>query len=63
MEIVEGGDLYKYMKEFKRMDVNGALNIFFQLVEALKLLNEKGVVHRDLKLENILISSKEIEKT
>ena len=62
MEIVEGGDLYRYMKEFKRLEINAALNVFYQLVEALKLLNEKGIVHRDLKLENILISTKEIEK-
>ena len=27
-ELVEGGDLYKYMKENKRMDANGAVSLF-----------------------------------
>lgn len=38
------------------MDVDGALDIFFQLLETLEALHAKRILHRDIKPSNILIS-------
>ncbi len=38
--------------------LNFYLNIFIQLAEAITSLNENGMLHRDLKTENILLNKK-----
>lgn len=55
MEYVEGDDLGTiYKKEsFSYEAIN---NIFIQLLSALEALHVKGVWHRDIKLENIMIT-------
>ncbi len=39
-----------------RMDSDGALDIFFQLLETLEALHAKHVLHRDIKPSNILLA-------
>jgi len=58
MELMNGGELYD---EIIRCDVfteTQASFIMHQLFEALVYLHSKGVVHRDLKLENLLLKQK-----
>lgn len=56
-ELVKGGSLYAYIrsKELHRLSEAEARRIFAQIVAALRYCHRKGVVHRDLKLENILL--------
>jgi serine/threonine protein kinase len=40
---------------------NDARKIIIQLIKAVNFCHDKGIVHRDLKLENILLSSEDPE--
>jgi len=56
-EMIRGGSLYSYIrgKEGRKLDENEAKRIFAQIVDAMRYCHHKGVVHRDLKLENLLL--------
>ena len=55
MDLVEGKSLGKKLKTSGRIPFLEALNIFTQISEALAYAHDKGVVHADIKPENILI--------
>lgn len=57
-ELVTGGDLYSFI-EYKGgfLEEIQAGVIVRQVLEALKYLHENDIVHRDVKPDNILISS------
>ena len=54
MEQVSGGELFEHIKTYELEEREIAL-IMYQLIEAIKYIQASGVVHRDLKSENILI--------
>lgn len=56
MEYLEGGELLKYLEEKGKIDENEAREFFIQLLNAISYCHNKKIIHRDLKLENILIS-------
>lgn len=55
MDIASGGDLLSYIKSRGFVKENLAKKIFLQLLEAVKHCHGHGVLHRDLKCENILL--------
>ena len=55
MAYVEGQDLSQLLKKEGRLPLQRALNIARQLCAALDAAHAEGVVHRDLKPQNILI--------
>jgi len=55
MAFVEGEDLHQLLKREKHLPLQRALNIAHQLCVALEAAHCEGVVHRDLKPQNILI--------
>ncbi len=55
MAYIEGEDLYQQLKKQGRLPVDLSLAIARQLCEALDAAHAAGVVHRDLKPQNILI--------
>jgi len=57
MEYINGGDLRSFVRKKKRIDESTAKFIFRQLIEALEYLHSKNIVHRDIKLDNILINN------
>ncbi|CAI5512270.1 unnamed protein product [Closterium sp. Naga37s-1] len=58
MEICRGGDLFDRVKAGGRLSERSAAAITERVVEALLWCHEKGVVHRDVKLENILLKQR-----
>ncbi len=61
MELVEGADLKSYLKE-NLVSLEMRLSWLIQIAEGLAAVHAQGIVHRDLKAENILISRKGIAK-
>jgi len=59
MELMEGGELYDEIIRRKLFTEADASYIMRQLIEALAYLHEQGIVHRDLKLENLLLVRKD----
>lgn len=55
MEFVEGGSLSKLMKERGALPVDEASAIVRQVALGLAYAHERGVVHRDIKPDNILL--------
>lgn len=55
LEFCPGDELYHHLLEHGRMDAAKAQKIFTQLVGAVSYVHGKSCVHRDLKLENILL--------
>lgn len=54
MECLDGGNLCSYVKSKKRLSEDESRRIFFQLVQALDYLHQHCIIHRDIKLENVL---------
>lgn len=50
-------DLFDYVSEKKRLDENTSKMIFVQVVEAMVHCHNRSVLHRDIKLENILVKT------
>ncbi|KAK9742173.1 hypothetical protein RND81_03G152900 [Saponaria officinalis] len=57
MEYVGGGDLYTKVLHEGKIGENLARKLFQQLITAVDFCHSRGVCHRDLKLENILLDS------
>uniref|UniRef100_A0A8C7Y056 non-specific serine/threonine protein kinase n=1 Tax=Oryzias sinensis TaxID=183150 RepID=A0A8C7Y056_9TELE len=55
MEFASRGELYDYIQERRRLPEAEARSIFRQITSAVHYCHKNGVVHRDLKLENILL--------
>lgn len=57
-ELCAGGELYDYLVERQTLPEPEARRIFGQLCLALAYIHAKGIVHRDLKLENVLLDER-----
>lgn len=58
LEFAHHGDLYKLLVKKKRIHEKDVAHITYQLCKSLQHIHKKGVVHRDLKLENQLVDKK-----
>lgn len=54
-ELCTGGELFDYLVERGRLLESEARRIFGELVVAVGTMHARGTVHRDLKLENVLL--------
>jgi serine/threonine protein kinase len=55
MPFIRGGELYKVFQQQKRFKEDLVKFYSAQLIIAIGYLHQRGIVHRDLKLENILL--------
>lgn len=56
LELVSGGDLYHHLAFLETFNEAAAARYMKQILMGIHYLHSLGVVHRDLKLENILLS-------
>ena len=59
MEYLEGGELKEYLTKKGRLNEEEAQWFFRQIVDAIFYCHRQQIIHRDLKLENILLESLE----
>lgn len=57
MEYLEGGELGAYVKEKGGLSEEEAKHFFKQLLSAIDYCHNEKLIHRDLKLENILLEN------
>lgn len=55
LEYASGGEFYKYIQEKKRLKESEGCRLFAQLISGVQYMHSKGMAHRDLKLENLLL--------
>ena len=57
MQFVDGRDLSTILKKQGKLPVERLLRVFRQTAEGLKAAHDQGVIHRDLKPQNIMVDS------
>jgi len=62
MEYVEGSTVYDEITKIKRYTEEGAIEIGMHVAEALQHAHERGLVHRDVKPKNIMLTKIGIAK-
>ena len=62
MEYIEGQDLFQFLEEKGNLPEKEVAKIFYKILLALDHIHSLGVIHRDLKLENIMIDEDENPK-
>jgi serine/threonine-protein kinase len=58
MEFVEGHNLREFLKIRKKLDPVEATRLMIDITSGLNYAHQRGVLHRDLKLTNVLVSSR-----
>ncbi|KAI9354931.1 kinase-like domain-containing protein [Pilaira anomala] len=57
LEYAQGGELFEYIYRQRYLKEQEACRLFSQLISSVYYMHQKNIVHRDLKLENILLDS------
>lgn len=62
MEYVEGRSIHEDMVKHKRFKESDTIDIAIQVAEALEHAHERGLIHRDVKPKNIMITKEDVVK-
>jgi serine/threonine-protein kinase len=56
MEFIEGPNLFQFLEKKGKLSPTEAINIMMQACSALDAIHKAGIVHRDIKPDNIVIA-------
>ncbi|MEM1071983.1 MAG: serine/threonine-protein kinase [Planctomycetota bacterium] len=62
MEFVDGRTVFDDITQKKRFQERQAVEVIMQVAEALKHAHDKGLIHRDVKPKNVMITKEEVVK-
>ena len=62
MEYCKNDELFEYISKKERLDEDEASSFFYQIINGVEYIHSKGIAHRDLKLENLLLTEDNIIK-
>jgi serine/threonine-protein kinase len=62
MELVDGQSLQKWVDQLGKLSVGDALHVTLRCAEALEQAHRMNLVHRDIKPDNIMLTSKGVVK-
>lgn len=54
-EFLSGGDMINYADEFRESSLNNKIKVLRNMAQCIVDIHHKGVAHRDIKLENLII--------
>lgn len=60
MELMEGGDLLHKLTDAEEFSESTVVNIISQVLLALNYMHMQNIAHRDLKLDNIMCTKKDL---
>ncbi len=61
MDYAEGVTLREYLKQKGRMDYTSCVRLLLPIMESLETVHEKGLVHRDISPDNLMVRKKDKE--
>jgi serine/threonine-protein kinase len=62
MELVDGQDLDKHLKKTGSFPIGDTVQVSIQMAEALAYAHKRGVIHRDFKPANVILTSEDSAK-
>ena len=62
MEYIEGTTLNKYIKQKGKLSNEETINISLQVAKGIRAAHKKGIIHRDIKPQNIVINNDGVAK-
>src|SRR5207253_6245289 len=62
LPILDGGSIQGWLKKLGKFSLGDALHVVLRSADALQHAHELGLIHRDIKPDNILLTAKGVVK-